>query len=295
LLSLLAMWLLGLTLIAWPLLYLLLQSYVPQWPGVMCIFGVTQIGSGSMGISRWLPSLVSATQWLKPMAIFVSGAWLVLYRIYRAAPQGVLLRRVLLAELMLGMLVLADAAIEGAYLVIPKQEEFLFTGCCTSGNPTRTSSATSILQLGQRTATWISGTYYAANLILLACLWSVRSHCRVRQRASRMGIGLVLLSVIAALPITHAYFVEVATPTILRLPYHHCLYDLIPRAPDMVVAIVLYLGGCAAVGWAGIVRWLSDSSSSTSPAWPVFDGLLTASLNCLGAAFVLTFLDVHLA
>ena len=44
LLFLMAFLLLGLNLVSWPLLYLLLQSYVPEWPGVMCIYGVTQIG-----------------------------------------------------------------------------------------------------------------------------------------------------------------------------------------------------------------------------------------------------------
>ena len=47
--------LVGLSVFSWPLLYLLLQSYVPEWPGVMCIYGVTRIGTGSLGVSRWLP------------------------------------------------------------------------------------------------------------------------------------------------------------------------------------------------------------------------------------------------
>ena len=55
LLALVGLLTLGLNLISWPLLYLLLQSYVPQWPGVMCVYGVTRIGTGSAGPSRFLP------------------------------------------------------------------------------------------------------------------------------------------------------------------------------------------------------------------------------------------------
>src|SRR4051812_38551736 len=43
LLFLLVLVLLGLSLASWPLLYLMLQSYVPEFQGVMCIYGVTRI------------------------------------------------------------------------------------------------------------------------------------------------------------------------------------------------------------------------------------------------------------
>src|SRR5437868_7020148 len=62
LLSLLTLLLIGLNLASWPLLYLLLQSYVPEWPNVMCIYGVTQVGTGSVGASRFLPDLLRVLQ-----------------------------------------------------------------------------------------------------------------------------------------------------------------------------------------------------------------------------------------
>src|SRR5438552_1358970 len=62
--------LLGLNVLAWPIFYLLLQSYVPYWPGVMCIYGVTQIGAGSLGPARFLPPLVTALQVTKPALVF---------------------------------------------------------------------------------------------------------------------------------------------------------------------------------------------------------------------------------
>ena len=46
LLVMLAIWLVGLNILSWPLLYWLLQSYVSEWSDVMCIYGVTQIGNG---------------------------------------------------------------------------------------------------------------------------------------------------------------------------------------------------------------------------------------------------------
>src|SRR5438034_2096252 len=49
LLFLLAGLLLALNVLSWPIFYLLLQSYVVEWPGIMCIYGVTRIGVGSIG------------------------------------------------------------------------------------------------------------------------------------------------------------------------------------------------------------------------------------------------------
>src|SRR3712207_8430081 len=40
------------------------------------------------------------------------------------------------------------------------------------------------------------------------------------------------------------FLVEEAAPALLGLPYHHCPYDLIPQAPEAVVAVGLFLAGC---------------------------------------------------
>src|SRR5262245_48906676 len=131
LLFLLAGLLLALNVLSWPIYYLLLQSYVPEW-GVMCIYGVTQIGTGSIGSSRFLPMLVTALQTAKPVLVFLSGAWFVLYLVNRRTHTAPLTGRVLLLLLVLGVLTVGDAAVEGAYLVIPKKEVYYSGGCCTA-------------------------------------------------------------------------------------------------------------------------------------------------------------------
>src|SRR5205823_3152370 len=103
---------------------------VPEWPGVMCIYGVTRVGAGSAGISRFLPGLIATLQALKPLLVFGSGAWFVLYLLNRRTRTGPLLGRVFLALVACGVLTVADAGVELAYLFIPKKEEVLATGCC---------------------------------------------------------------------------------------------------------------------------------------------------------------------
>lgn len=292
LLSLLSAWLLGLSLISWPLLYLLLQSYVPQWPGVMCIFGVTRIGTGSIGLSRFLPGLIASLQCLKPSAIFVSGVWWLLYRMHCGVQANLLMTRVLIAQLLLGLLALTDSVMEAAYLVIPKKEEFLFTGCCTSGFGSSSQTPVTWLsflseQLGPM---WLSVAYYLANLALIVGLWFFR-----RLQASGVTISFALLGAVIAIPVTATYMVNIAAPAVLRLPYHHCLYDLVPRAPEMVLAIVLFGAGICCVGWAGAVRCLAHLPDSPKLVDSELDRLLVSAANCFAGSLMMTFLEVHLA
>ena len=131
----------ALNVLAWPIFYLLLQSYVTEWPGVMCIYGVTRVGAGSLGSSRFLPPLLDTLQVTKPLLVFLSGAWFALHLVDRRTRTAPLTGRVLLLLLAASLLACADAAAELAYLSIPKKEEFLSSGCCTAAfaeyGPTR--------------------------------------------------------------------------------------------------------------------------------------------------------------
>ena len=128
---LLAGLLLVLDVLSWPIFYLLLQSYVPQWPEVMCIYGVTRIGTGSINSSRFLPSIVTALEVARPLLILLSGTWFVLYLVNRASPTAPLTRRVLTIVLLAAGLGSAVSVGELLYLGIPKREVFPTAGCCS--------------------------------------------------------------------------------------------------------------------------------------------------------------------
>ena len=155
LLLLLSFLLLGLNLASWPLLYALLQSYVPSWPDVMCIYGVTRIGTGSVGSARHLPWLLSTVQCTKPLLVFLGGGWFVLYLANRATQTAPLLPRLLSGLLPLGVVSVADALCVGTYLAIPKQEQSLSVGCCTSAIADRSRFLPESL-LGSGPHTWLT-------------------------------------------------------------------------------------------------------------------------------------------
>lgn len=279
--------LLALNLASWPLLYLLLQSYVPEWPGVMCIYGVTQVGAGSTGPGRFLPGLISFVQVMKPTLVFAGGAWLVLYQLNHRTKTAPLLGRVLFVSVGLGLLAGVDASAELAYLFIPKKEEAVAAGCCTAAlDRTAGPWLPEFLTL-EEARPWISASYYAVNvgliLILARSLW----------RGS--NVLAPLLGAVVAAPVSAVFLVEVAAPAVLHLPYHHCPYDLIPAAPDVLAGVAFFLGGLFAVGWASSAAWIGDCAE-TRPLLPqAVYRLLHTALSCYLGSLLLMSVELALA
>lgn len=289
LLFLVAVLLLGLNVVSWPLLYLLLQSYVPEWPDVMCIYGVTQIGRGSVGVSRFLPGLLKALQLTKPALVFGSGAWLVLYLINRRTQSAPLLGRILAMLVFVGLLAAGDSAAELAYMWIPKKEEFQSLGCCTAVFDDRSGSAwlapDPVLGVGDRPR--LSVAYYAVNAGMVVGLFAYAVQARHRARVARLTP--LLLGAALALPVSAAFLVEVVAPVLLGLPFHHCPYDLIPQAPEAVVSAALFLWGTFSVGWAWVAaRWGDCPESRAFLPWSVGTILLTGLFCYLGSAVMMT-------
>jgi hypothetical protein len=287
LLLLLATVLLWLNVLSWPTFYLLLQSYVPQWPGVMCIYGVTQIGAGSVGASRFLPRLVTALQAMKPALVFLSGAWFVLHLLNRRTRTAPGTGRVLALLLTSGALGIADAAVEIAYLVIPKKEEFLSSGCCTSAYTEDADSGRFLpkIRVDAQQAPWLYAAYYAINVGLALAMYARSAHWRL----SALQLLVIALTAVLAAAINALFLVEVAAPRLLRMPNHHCAYDLVTAAPTSLVAVTLFVAGSFCAGWAFVVAWLGDGPEAR-PFLPkmVRSLLYSAFLGYVGSVVILS-------
>src|ERR1051326_7593578 len=214
LLFLLAFLLVALNVAAWPLLYLLLQSYVREWrdAGVMCIYGVTQIGAGSIGISRFLPGLLLALQCLKPILVFVSGLWFVLYLINRRTATAPLTQRTLLVLLLVGVLAAGDAAIELAYLVVPKKEIFLSGGCCSTAFDQEGARSLARGFFGDRAGSALTAIYYTVNVGMV-----LARSAYLRSRRPRVSAGWslpLLVGTLASVVVNVLFLVEVAAPSL---------------------------------------------------------------------------------
>ena len=235
--------------LSWPLLYLLLDSYVPAWRGVVCIQGVTRIGEGSVGAAGWLPTLVSILEATKPALLLAVGAWAVVRGATRAAAAAPRLGRELSALLVCGSLALVDAAASFAYVLIPKKERFLESACCAV--PLRSG-----VRLSEGDFTTLTASTYDARALtfawaaatlaeLLAITWALR-----RPRWTWAALGAAGLSVLVGLPFVR----EVAAPAFLDLPRHRCTYCVLSSSVAGVAFLAFAAAGVLCVAWAAVAQ-----------------------------------------
>jgi hypothetical protein len=238
----------ALAVVSWPLLYLVLQSYVPLWPGVMCVQGVTRIGTGSVGAAAWLPHLLQVLAVTKPLLVFASGAWLVLHLVNRRQRTEGLTGRVLAALVVCAFLAVADSAVETAYLFVPKQERVLAAGCCggdIAAEPFARASLPLVAGTGQRTL--VSAAFLGLGSIIVMALTAA-------IRRGRPWLAVSLMGAVISLPLGLVFLFDIAAPWFLHLPYHHCVYCLARWMPETLVGILLYVFGAFAAAWAFAAR-----------------------------------------
>lgn len=247
--------------VAWPLLYLLLDAYVPQWRGVVCIQGVTRIGEGSVGPARFLPPLLVVLQATKPALVLAVGAWAVLRAANRATATGALAGRELVALVACGAVAAADALLTGAYVLIPKREQFLESGCCAV--PARGTTQLVDGEFTTRTAAAFDGrvlslAYVAVTLALvLATTWALRR--------PRWTFG-ALLAAALAVPVGLVFLREVAAPRFLGLPGHRCAHCVLSSSVAGVAFLALAATGVLCVAWAAVAEGFARDATTPRDA-----------------------------
>jgi hypothetical protein len=228
----------------------------------MCIYGVTQVGTGSLGPSRLLPSLLAALQVIKPALVFLTGAWLVLYWVNRHTATAPLMPRVLFVLILLGLFAVVDSVIEGAYLAIPKKEEFLSAGCCMQAFDARSRAPKLLPKLlaGSDRGPWLYVTYYGVNVGM--CL-ALAVYVRLPQwRRTGASLAPLCLGALVSLPVSLVFLIEIASPILLHMPHHHCPYDLVSAAPESMAAVALFVVGSFSVGWACTAGWFGTCAET---------------------------------
>lgn len=288
--ALLAYLLLGLSLASWVVFYLMLDSFVPQWPGAMCIYGVTLIGEGSRGVYGWLPMLVTLLQWIKPVLIFMIGAALVVYRFYRQQGTRLLLPRVSLVLTAAAVVALLDSSIELVYVAIPKYEDLPNSGCCSVS----AIDGDRQMPISQQLQQELTLAYYLSQFVMVGILLRrvmADGPPPATGRSSRLRFTALLLVAAATLWVSMRFLIDVASPALLHLPYHHCLYDLVRDVPESSVAIGLLIWGTFCVGWTSVLAWLGRGPGLDAElrGWPAY-----AVVGYLGN-MVMTSLELWLA
>jgi len=222
-------------LINWPFFYATLQSFVSDIEGAMCIFGVTQV---KLGLTRFL-------ELLKPIIFFLIGGWLILNHLDRATKTSPLMRRKLLLLSIISLLVLVDS-FGDILLMIGITPESLVS-CCTTvtdilNRPTRT---TPVSIFGPEYSQSLQVFFFITHFSLVGFIGVSLRFGMFRRPVS---VLLFLVAILNGLLFILSQ-IEVFAPTLMHLPFHHCLYCLWQYVPDSIVMYLLFILGTFSVGW----------------------------------------------
>jgi hypothetical protein len=235
--------LLAVAILSCPILYLLLASWVPRWPGIICVEGVRRIGTGSVGAPGWLPGLLRTLDVTKPAVVLVAGAWLVLRR--AGAGHARVATAVAVA---LGLVAILDGAAQAGYVAIEKEAVPAVAGCCTVVGPAEPAdSARSFI--ASLSPTWFT----AGSIVLGAAALALRRFARA-TRSRTILVAFIAAAAICAVPFGVSFLANVAAPAALGLPFHHCAWCAFARAPETLAGAALFGVAVITSAWALVAR-----------------------------------------
>lgn len=247
------------TLASGVLLFLVLRSFVPQWPGVMCIQGVLRVGSRDIGAAAWLPDLLAAAAALTVAAILATGAAAVVHGIDRETRTAPLAKGVARLMALAGVLAVAQAAVVAAYLAIPKEKPSFASGCCTVDAASLGPAATS----DPARAAWTAAFLGVGAATAAGAMWASRDAGALPGRAGVVVCGVGAAATVA----TGAAFVHTAlAPAVQHLPLHECVFCALTAAPETWFGLVAGAAGAASVFVGGIAAFCGATDEAAAPA-----------------------------
>ena len=272
-------------LINWPLFYLTLQSFIPQVNGAMCIFGVTQVREL---LTRFL-------EFMKPLGVFLIGAWLLMHHLDRATQTGPLLGRKLLFLSILSVIILIEAA--GEVVLFFTLSPSVLVSCCTTVTDIldRPSSTVPQSLLGAGYKTLLETAFFALTVFLIG-LTAFLAWVKKWDPWPKGGIlfltGLALLASLNALLFLLVH-IEGFAPRFMGLPFHHCLYCLWQYVPDSIVLFLLFILGTMAPGWAWILAWTGRTGEARAYMPRYMRSLFSLAALSLAASVVMILLHLY--
>ncbi len=272
--------------LAWPWFYFMLQSFVPEIPGAMCMFGVTQI----------LPSTVTFLQIIKPISFFIMGGWLLCYYVDKSTPTAPLMRQNLFFLLIVCSILLIDCI--GDIFYVLRMKPLMSVSCCATffDVPLRPSAMIPQAIFGEHFQRMLFIVYYAVNIILVALLSATLSKMWTWLTPLPQKLilyGQAAIGVINIPLVIYTYFENIA-PRLMQLPYHHCIYCFMGNGtvPDAPIMLGLFVIGTFGIGWMGILRFLCRNEEIRLVAKRLLVKVNSLSLFCLLASMIMV--TIHL-
>ena len=264
----------------WPLFYLMLQSFIPDVPGAMCIFGTTQV----------MPVLIRFLEVLKPILFFLIGAWFILYGIDRSTKTYSLTNRKFLFFWALCFLAGLDAIGDMALAITYAPPGIPVTCCTVIGDiqfPVARIKTPAIL--GTRGGELGTVLYHGIHLFTVGII-AVLLMTRRWKAAGKGHVGslwLSLLLAIGGMVITCVAMVDRIGPALMKLPHHHCPYCLLQHVPVSIAFLSLELLGDFSLGWAFIAGTLGRTEETQAISSDTIRKLWTSACFCLSISWII--------
>ena len=137
---------------------------------------------------------------------------------------------------------------------------------------------------------WLFSLYYGLNGGTALALFGA-----LRFGWTQRWLGLLAILLPLSISLNVMFLVDAAAPILLRLPYHHCPYDLLTRAPESMVAVGLFVLGAFAVGWACVAVWLGRHRETAALLPPLVIRLLGIGLFGYLGSLVMMSLELGLS
>ncbi len=217
----------------WPFFYLVLQSFVPEVEGTMCIFGVRNL----------LPTLTRVLELIKPLLFFCGTLWLILFRLERFGRKAQGGKSMLLLLGICSIAALFDSA--GSAVLWIRASADLAVSCCTTITdiPTRFTVWVPVALFGPGFTTPLWSLYFGLNvLVIVNCLLGYRVVVSGKKRGIIFSAisGMAFINAVVS---TLAY-IEVIAPRLMHMPFHHCIYCFVQQVVDAPLILALFILGC---------------------------------------------------
>jgi hypothetical protein len=263
---------------SWPLFYLLLHSLIPVVPGAMCIYGVTRV----------MPAFVTLLQILKPLAFFLIGGWLILYRLDLSLKTRSLVKEGARFLIVVSVVAVLDSLAELVF-VFGFSPPGVAVSCCTAVADIVVPSAP------LRPLAFFDARHLQ---ILLACFFgfglgsiALTGLLLIRKSITNISRSLLfLLALLATMNVASTYgaYREYWGPRLMNLPDHHCLYCLLQYRPTSIFILGVFILGSFSAIWPLLLNFIAASDEAAERLSQFTRKLLKWSFVCLAASLAAT-------
>ena len=271
--------------LAWPLFYLTLHSLIPEINGAMCIFGVRNLQ----------PTLSRVLELTKPVLFYAGLVWLLVFRLERfgnrAGSESLARKSSLILLCVCSIAGLVDSC--GSVILWLRSNSDLAVSCCTTVTdiPSRFTVWIPESLFGSEYQTLLWVLYYISNVILVLGTLFVRNRL-VKDTSSGYPFLLLLVLVLINCVTGTFAFIEVISPYLMDLPFHHCLYCMVQNVMDAPIFVALFILGNSLVGavfpmWRLSIQWAKKPVLSA-----LISRLLLLGVLCLSGSVLM--ISTHL-